>query len=449
MVKHPHGHVFYRRMAHEYPVIERGEGVYLYDAGGYRYLDASGGPLVVNVGHGLTSIAEAMAAQAAQVAYVHGNLFTTRPLEAYSERLAARIPLPDPRFFYLSSGSEAVETAFKFARQVQLARGEPQRDRIISRWGSYHGLTLGTLAASGKPSMREPFAPMFLDMPHIEPPYCYRCPFGATYPACDLACARQLEPEILHQGPGRVAGFIAEPVGGATLGAIVPPDGYWPLIREICDRYQVLLIADEVLTGFGRTGTWFAMDHWRDQHVRPDIMTMAKGAAGGYFPLSITAVRSSDVETIRQSHGDFNHGGTFSHHAVGVAAALATMDYLETHDLIARAAAMGIVLGQKLRQSMSNLSSVGDVRGLGMMWAVEFVADRETKAPYPPEIHFADRVCARCMEKGVLFYPGHGSVDGVRGDHLMVAPPYIVTEEQIEIIVAALHEAIEQVAAEV
>jgi adenosylmethionine-8-amino-7-oxononanoate aminotransferase len=449
MYKHPRGHVFYRKMAHEYPVIERGQGVYLYDTEGRRYIDASGGPLVVNVGHGVISIAQAMADQAAQVAYVHGNLFTTHPLETYSERLAARVPLPDPRFFYLSSGSEAVETALKFARQVQIARGESQRDRIISRWGSYHGMTLGTLAVSGKPSMREPFAPMFHDMPHIESPYCYRCPFGVTYPACDLACARQLETEILHQGPERVAGFIAEPVGGATLGAIVPPDGYWPLIREICDRYRVLLLADEVLTGFGRTGTWFAVEHWRDHLVQPDVMTMAKGAAGGYFPLSITAVRHRDVETIRQAHGDFNHGGTFSHHAVGVAAALATMDYLEMHDLIARAAALGIFLGQKLHQSMSNQSSVGDVRGLGLMWAVEFVADRETRDPYPREMHFADRVCARCMERGVLFYPGHGSVDGVRGDHLMVAPPYVVTEEQIDIIVGTLREAIEQVGAEV
>jgi hypothetical protein len=258
-----------------------------------------------------------------------------------------------------------------------------------------------------------------------------------------------LESEILHQGPERVAGIIAEPVGGATLGAIVPPDGYWPLIREICDRYQVLLIADEVLTGFGRTGTWFAMEHWQETHVQPDVMTMAKGAAGGYFPLSITAVRGSDVETLRQAHGDFNHGGTFSHHAVGVAAALATMDYLEAHDLIARAAALGIVLGQTLHESMNSLPSVGDVRGVGLLWAVEFVADRESKAPYPRELHFADRVCARCMEKGVLFYPGHGSVDGERGDHLMVAPPYIVTEEQIEVIVETLHGAIEQVVAEV
>jgi adenosylmethionine-8-amino-7-oxononanoate aminotransferase len=444
MVKHPQGHVFYRRMAHEYPVIERGAGVYLYDTKGRRYLDASGGPLVVNIGHGVEPVAAAMAEQASQVAYVHGNLFTTAVLESYSERLAARVPLPDPRFYYLSSGSEAVETALKFARQVQLARGEGQRDRIISRWGSYHGLTLGTLAVSGKPAMRSHYAPMFRDMPHIAPPYCYRCPFDSTYPACELACAQQLETEILRQGPGRVAAFIAEPVGGATLGAIVPPDRYWPLVRQICDRYGVMLIADEVLTGFGRTGAWFAMERLGAQS---DVMILAKGSAGGYFPFSITGVRAADVETIRQAFGDFNHGGTFSHHAVGAAAALATMEYLEVHDLIARAALLGAYLGQRLNEAVLDLPGVGDVRGIGMMWAVEFVADRETKAPYPADRGFAGRVCAHCTDMGILLYPGRGSADGVEGDHVMIAPPYVVTEEQIEVIVETLGRAIQRASA--
>jgi len=439
MPQHPEGHVFYRNMARAYPVIDHGEGVYLYDTGGRRYLDASGGPLVVNIGHGVRSVAEAMAAQAARVAYVHGERFTTAAIEAYSLRLAARVPLPDPRFYYLSGGAEAVEAAVKFARQLQVARGQAARDLVISRWGSYHGATLGTLALSGKPSMRALFAPMFRDAPHVEPPYCYRCPFGALPADCSLPCARRLEAEILRHGPDRIAAFIAEPVGGATLGAIVPPAGYWPLIRDICDRYGVLLIADEVLTGFGRTGTWFAMEQFG---VLPDLMVMAKGAAGGYFPLSILAVRNPDVETIRRAHGNFNHGGTFSHHAVGAAAALATIDYLEAHDLIARAAALGAALGQKLRDALGDLPSVGDVRGIGMVWAVEFVADRQTRAPYPAAAHFADRVCARAMDLGVLFYPGHGSADGVQGDHLLIAPPYVVTEPELDTIAQALRQAI-------
>jgi adenosylmethionine-8-amino-7-oxononanoate aminotransferase len=354
------------------------------------------------------------------------------------------VPLPEPRFYYLSSGSEAVEAAVKFARQVQVARGEPRRDRIISRWGSYHGATLGTLALSGKPAMRNLYAPMFQDMPHIEPPYCYRCPFDAYREGCGLECARQLEVEILRQGPERVAAFIGEPVGGATLGGIVPPDGYWPLVRDICDRYGLMFIADEVLTGFGRTGAWFAIDH---AAVQPDIMTMAKGAAGGYFPLSIVAVRGADVESIRQVHGDFDHGGTFSHHAVGAAAALATLDYLEAHNLVGRVADVGQTLEWRLRAAVADLPSVGDVRGIGMLWAVEFVADKASKEPFPPALRFAARVTARCREMGVLLYPGSGSVDGVRGDHVTVAPPYIVTEEQIDEIVKALRQAIEEVAA--
>lgn len=442
MVNRPEGHVFYREMGHTYPTIERGEGVFLYDRDGRCYLDASGGPLVVNIGHGVRAVAQAMAEQAARVAYVHGSLFTTAALEDYSERLASRVPLPDARFFYLSSGSEAVEAACKFARQAQVARGEPGRHLLISRWGSYHGATLGTLALSGKPSMRQLYAPMFKDMPHIEPPYCYRCSFGAVYPACDLACARQLESAILRQGPEQVAAFIAEPVGGATLGGIVPPGDYWSLIREICDGYGVMLIADEILTGFGRTGTWFAMEQYG---VQPDLITLAKGAAGGYFPLSILGVKGSDLEVIRQGPGNFNHGGTFSHHAVGAAAALAVMEILEADDLVARAARVGAYLGQELRHALSDLPCVGDVRGVGMMWGVEFVRDRESKEPFPADLHFARQVVKRCREMGVLLYPGHGGVDGVRGDHLMVAPPYIASEEQIDTVVDILFQAIRQV----
>jgi adenosylmethionine-8-amino-7-oxononanoate aminotransferase len=432
-------HVFYRCMAHIHPRVERGSGVYLWDADGRRYVDASGGAVVVNIGHGVGEVAQAMAEQAAAVAYAHATLFTTSALETYSERLAPLVPLPDPRFYYLTTGSEAVETAIKFARQVQVARGEPARDLVISRWGSYHGATLGALALTGKPKMRALFAPLFRDQPHIPPPYCYRCPFDAAHPACDLACARALETEILRQGPGRVAAFIAESVSGATLGAVVPPEGYWPAMRKICDRHGVLLIADEVMTGFGRAGRWFGMEHWG---VQPDVMTMGKGATGGYFPLSIAAVRAADVEAIRQVHGDFIHGCTFSHHAVGAAAALATLSYLEQHDLVSVAGARGAYLGQRLRETLEEVACVGDVRGLGMMWGVEFVADRETKAPFPPELHLGQRVCDLAFERGVIFYPGSGSVDGARGDHLMVAPPFVITEAEIDEVVGILRNSI-------
>jgi len=441
MPRHPQGHVFYRNMGRDYPIIERGEGVYLFDTEGRRYLDASGGPLVVNIGHGVKPVAEAMAEQAGAVAYVHGGRFTTAALESYSHRLAEHTPLPHPRFFFLTSGPEAVEAAIKFARQVQAARGQPERTLIISRWGSYHGATLGTLAVSGKPAMRNLYGSMFRDMPHIEPPYCYRCPFGQSYPACGLTCAHQLEREIVRQGAHRVAAFLAEPVGGATLGGVVPPAEYWPLVRDICTRHGVLLIADEVLTGMGRTGAWFACTQLG---FEPDVMAMGKGVAGGYVPISALAVKGEDVETLRQAMGNFNHGGTFSHHAVGAAAALAVMDVLEGESLVERAAQMARILRDKLRAMQQRLPCVGDVRGTGLMWGVEFVADRAAKTPFPADAHLSDRISARCMELGVLVYPGHGGVDGVRGDHLMVAPPFIVTEAQLDTIVEALEQAIRE-----
>jgi len=432
--------IIYRRMAHSHPRAERGQGVYVWDTDGRRYIDGSGGAAVVNIGHGVTEIAQAMAGQAADVAYVHGTMFTTDALETHSERLAARAPMPAPRFYYMTSGSEAVETAVKFARQIQLARGEPARELTISRWGSYHGATIGALAVTGKPKMRTMFAPLFRDQPHIPPPYCYRCPFGAAYPACDLACAQALETEIVRQGPGRVSAFLAESVSGATLGAAVPPEGYWQKIVEICARYGVLLIADEVMAGFGRTGRWFAIEHFG---VQPDLMSIGKGVTGGYFPLSVTAVRGTNVEAVRQAHGDFVHGGTFSHHAVGASVAMATLHYMEKHDLVDAAAARGEYLGRRLSEELGNLPCVGDVRGLGMLWGVELVADKDTKAPFPPELHLSRRVGDLAFERGVIIYPGAGSVDGVRGDHVLLAPPFVITEEQIDTLVSVLREAVE------
>jgi hypothetical protein len=440
--KTPESHIFHRRLAHFHPLAERGKGIYIWDNKGRRYIDGSGGAAVVNIGHGLEEIAQAIAEQAANVAYVHGTVFSTDMLEKYSERLAALIPIANPRFYYLSSGSEAVETALKFARQVSLARGEAAREVVISRWGSYHGTTLGALAVTGKPKMRTPFAPLIRDQPHIPPPYCYRCPFGATYPSCDLACAQALETEILHQGADRVMAFIAESVGGATLGAVVPPEDYWLRIAQICDQYGLLLIADEVMAGYGRTGRWFGIQHF---NVEPDIITMGKGVTGGYFPLSITAVRDSDVQVVLDEHGDFIHGGSFCHHAVGAAAAQATLDYLEQHDLVTAAANLGNYLGQHLDAELGELPCVGDIRGLGMLWGVEFVADRKTKEPFSSEVQFNRRVGDLAFERGVIFYPGAGCVDGVRGDHLLIAPPFIITETEIDEMVGLLREVVLEV----
>ncbi len=441
-----HSHVFYRKHRGPKPVVSRGEGIYLWDTEGKRYIDGSGGAVVVNVGHGVREIAEAVGQQAAGVGYAHATMFTSEALEELSDRLAAHLPLPDARLFYLTSGAEAVETAIKFARQMQIARGEIARYKVIGRWGSYHGATMGALAVMGKPSMRKYFEPQFLDMPHIPPVYCYRCPFRLEYPACGLKCADALEDEIKRQGADTVAGFIAEPIAGATLGAVVPPAEYWPRVREICDRYGVLLIADEVMTGMGRTGRWFAMSQW---DIVPDMITLGKGISGGYVPLSACAVRGDLVDFLWDTMGDFNHGGTFSHQPVAAAAGVATLRYLEMHDLVARAETMGDLVGNKLHAAFDSHPHVGDIRGQGLMWAIELVADRATKEPFPPKSKLAGRVFDRAFADGLIVYVMSGCADGVSGDHVMVSPPFVVNEMEIDEIVSILVRAIDMAIADV
>jgi adenosylmethionine-8-amino-7-oxononanoate aminotransferase len=440
--RYPYGHVFYRRMHYARPMIEWAEGVYLFDADDRRYIDASGGPVLVNIGHGVDQVVDAIAEQARRAAYVHATMFTSQAIENYSSALAEVTPLPDPRFFYLCSGSEATETAIKFARQVQVDRGEGGRYLIIGRWRSYHGTTLGALAVSGRPGLRSLYLPMMSDMPHIPPPYCYRCPFDLEYGKCGIRCAMALEDQIKILGADTVAAFIAEPISGASLAAAVPPSEYWPLIREICDHYGVLLIDDEVMTGFGRAGHWFAIETWG---VTPDVLTMAKGAAGGYWPLSITAVKRDHVEVIGEQRGDFVHGGTFSHHAVGAAAGLATLHFIQQNDLIAASASKGERLKAKLQAALGDHPYVGDIRGQGLMLGLEFVANRATKEPFPSKRHLARRLADAAFERGLIVYPGQGTVDGVLGDHVVIAPPFIVTDEQMDQIAAILVAALEAV----
>lgn len=430
---HPHGHVFYRKMGHGRPQISHGEGIYLFDEAGKRYIDGSGGPLVVNVGHGRTEIVEAMTRQAQTVAYAHAIMFTSRPAEQFSEELAKIVPLPDARFFYLSSGSEVVEAAIKLARQIQMARGENGRHLTISRWGSYHGLSLGALAASGRHGMRRPYLDMMRDMPHIDPPYPYRDS------ASGVEAADRLEAAILAAGPDKVASFLAEPISGAGLGAIVPPDDYWPRIRQICDKYGILLIADEVLVGLGRTGKMWGINHW---NVQPDIMVTSKGLAGGYFPLGFVAATGQDVAQIYRTLGDFNHGGTFSHHAVGTAAGLATLQIIQRENLVENAANVGAYLGQKLRHTFSEHPHVGDIRGRGLFWALELVQDRETKEPFPVGRHLAWDVWQQAFDRGLVVYYSQGCADGVNGDLVMLGPPLIANREQVDEIVAILAEAV-------
>lgn len=435
LYKHPHGSVFYRSMNHARPKIAYGEGIYLYDESGHRYIDGSGGPLVINVGHGRTEIVEAMTRQAQTAAYVHATMFTSEPLEQYATALAEVVPLPSPRFYFLSSGSEVVEGAIKLARQIQMARGEAQRHLILSRWNSYHGMTLGALAVSGRPGLRTPYLEMMRDVPHIPTPYTYRRPRSGE------ELAGRLEEVILAEGQENVAAFIAEPLSGASLGSSQPPDDYWPLIREICDRYGVLLISDEVLVGLGRTGKMWALDHW---NTAPDILVTSKGTAGGYFPLGFFAARGEDVEQIRVALGDFNHGGTFSHHAVGAAAGLATLRILQREGLVENSAVMGQLMGERLHAALDDHPHVGDIRGRGLFWGIELVQDRTTKEPFPRKRGIAHQIQTRAFDLGLIVYHSVGCADGVNGDVIMLGPPLIVDEAQVDEMVTLLAEAIRQ-----
>ncbi|MFO7681193.1 MAG: aspartate aminotransferase family protein [Chloroflexota bacterium] len=433
LYNHPQGHVFYRKMGHARPMISHGEGIYLWDINGKRYLDGSGGPLVVNVGHDRSEIIEAMHKQAKTAAYVHATMFTSQVIEDYSNELAKIVPMPEPRFYYLSSGSEVVEGAIKLARQIQMARGEHHRNLIMCRSLSYHGMTMGALSVSGRPALRTPYMSMMQNMPHIRHPYPYR------FPANGRELADRLEESILAYGPENVAGFIAEPISGASLGAVIPPDEYWPRVREICDEYGVLLIADEVLVGMGRTGKWWAIDHWS---VKPDILVTSKGTASGYFPLGWIAARGSDVDQIHQALGDFNHGGTYSHHAVGAAAGLATLNIIQQENLIENAAKLGPYFDKKLHHTFAHHRHVGDIRGRGLFWALEFVINRTTKEPFPPAEHIASRIVDRAFELGLIIYHSQGCADGAKGDIIMLGPPLIITQEQIDEMVDMLKTAV-------
>lgn len=425
----PTGNVFYRKLGQERPMIAYGKGIYLYDQQGKRYLDGTGGPFVVNVGHGRTEVIEAMRRQLSSVAYVHATMFTSEATEVYADELAKIANMPDPRFYFLSSGSEVVEAAIKLAREIQIARGEEERHIVISRHFSYHGMTLGALGVSGRPMLRKPYLDMLTESPRVQPPYAYRNDIGGQQ------AAESLEQVILEYGPKRIAAFIAEPISGASLGAAVPPSDYWPWIRQICDRYGVLLIADEVLVGFGRTGKWWALDHWQ---VSPDIMVSAKGAAGGYFPFGFLCAKKDDVSQIQKVLGDFNHGGTFSHHAVGAAAALATLQVMRKEKLVDNAARMGVLLGAKLRSALGHFTHVGDIRGRGLFWGIEIVKDRNSKEPFPASWHVAPDLWRTALEHGLVVYYSQGCADGVNGDLVMVGPPLIVNESQIDELVSIL-----------
>jgi adenosylmethionine-8-amino-7-oxononanoate aminotransferase len=435
-------HVFYRSPTKTYPTATRAEGVWIWDAEGKRYLDGSGGACVVTIGHGVPEVRAAALAQMDGVSFAHGSQFTTAACEELARRVAALSPDPElDRVYFVSGGSEAVETAVKMARQFWRESGRPDRYKVISRWASYHGNTAGALALGGHTGRRSPYLPLIQHTPHVEPCYCYRCPFGATPDACDVACADTLDRAIRYEGPESVAAFIAEPVVGATAGALVPPDGYWPRIREICDRHGVLLIADEVMTGAGRTGRALALEHWG---VDADLVVLAKGLSSGYAPIGAVLCRRSIHEAIRNGSGSFVHGHTYGQHPVSMAVGAAVLRHMEENHLLERSAAMGAVLLDRLR-GLADLPAVGDVRGLGLFAGIELVADRATKACFDPVQKVSYKVGAAAFRRGLITYPGDGGADGIRGDHILVCPPFVVTEGEVELLASTLRGAIQEV----
>ena len=432
------GHVFARSARADLPVAVSGSGAEILDAAGRRYLDGSGGAIVVGIGHGVTEVVDAIAEQARRIAYVHGTAFASESVGAYADELATVLPLEHARVYPVSGGSEAVETALKMARAYHLARGE-DRHVVVSRHGSYHGNTRGALDASGRPGLRAPYLPWLGAGRHTTTPYEYRCPFPDTHPVgCGARHAAELERTIVAAGP--VAAFLAEPVSGAALGACVPPADYWPAVAEVCRRHGVLLIADEVMTGFGRTGRWFASEHW---DLRPDIVVAAKGASSGYWPLGFAATTGTVHDTI--AAGGFTHGFTNSHHAVGAAAGLAVLRVLRDRGLVDAAARQGERLDAALRAELGGHPAVGDVRGIGLLRAVEFVADRGTRAPFPRADRVAERVVAACAEHGALVYHSTGAADGTDGDLILFGPPLVITDAQVDELVLRCGKAVRAV----
>ncbi|MCG8531886.1 MAG: aminotransferase class III-fold pyridoxal phosphate-dependent enzyme, partial [Desulfovibrionales bacterium] len=399
------GNLFPRSLDAPLPRVESAQGLFITDTEGKQYMDASGGAVVVNLGHGREKMARAVYDQICSHHYVHPTMFTTAPAENLARALAQKSKGQLGRFYFFSGGSEANEGAIKLARQIQMARGQESRYRIIGRWKSYHGLTLGALGVMGRTNFKHPFAPMVKDSLHIPAPYCYRCYFGLEPATCDLRCAQALDQIIEESGPSTIAAFMAETIPGATIAAAIPPKGYLERIADICDHHGVLLILDEVMCGTGRCGSFFA---WEQTDVVPDMVTLGKGLAGGVVPLSALGVKEEHFNLIHKSKEGFIHGGTFSHHPVACAAGLALMDILDEEDLIQAAATQGKLLGHLLDSHLSPLPWVGDIRGTGLLWGIELVANKREKTPFNRNLKTCETLWKKLFNKGYILYKATG-----------------------------------------
>ncbi|HEX5962104.1 MAG TPA: aspartate aminotransferase family protein [Gemmatimonadales bacterium] len=443
--RYPSTHVFYRKLRREYPRVVRAEGCYVYDDQGRRYLDGSGGAYVVNVGHGVGEIVEALACQANRVAYVSGSAFTHDAVEELASEVARLSPGDLDTVYPLASGSEAIEAALKLARQYWVESGRPAKHKVIALAPSYHGNTLLALSASSREQYQTYYQPWLVEVARAPACYPFRCECRGVAPLCPSCSGEAIETAIVREGPETVAALIAEPVGGSSSGASVPPPGYWRSVRDICDQYEVLLVADEILTGAGRTGTWSALEPYG---TVPDIMVLGKGIGGGYVPLSAVVAPRRLVDVLARGSGAFLHAQTFSHHATLCAAGVATIKYLRRHRLIERCAEMGKALHQRL-QDLRSLPCVGDVRGRGLLAGIEFVDEKTGSRPFPPSVRFAESFAATALEHGLIVWPNAGHLADGTGDLAMLAPPFVISEEQVGEMVGLFSRAVEQTAAHV
>jgi adenosylmethionine-8-amino-7-oxononanoate aminotransferase len=430
-----------RQIGIDLPVAVGGKGIELFDAQGRAYIDASGGAAVSCLGHGHPDVNAALHAQIDQLAYTHSSFFTTDVAERLADKLIEDAPQGLSHVYFVSGGSEAIEASLKMARQYFVEKGESKRTKVIARRQSYHGNTLGALAAGGNEMRRTQFRPLLIETAHVDPCFAYRFKEpGESDEAYALRAAQSLEDKILELGPDTVIAFVAETVVGATAGAVPPVADYFKRIRAICDRYGVLLILDEVMSGMGRTGTLHACEQ---EGIAPDMMTVAKGLGGGYQPIGAVLLAQKVFDAFAKGSGVFQHGHTYLNHPVACAAALAVQNVIKRDDLLANVRRQGEHLARRLRERFGNHPYVGDIRGRGLFQALEFVTDRGTKAPFESKAKLHARVKKEAMARGLLVYPSGGTIDGARGDHALIAPPFIVRENQIDDIVERLGDAVD------
>ena len=433
------GQLFPRSFKTEYLTAVRGEGVYIYDSDGRKYLDGCSGALICNLGHCVPEIIQAIVDQLHKIEFAHTSRWRSESIAEAAKEMASLAPEGMDYVWFTCGGSESVEAALKLTRQFFVERdgGESTKRIIISRWNSYHGSTIGTMGVGGSVPRRRIYAPLFKENPKISAPYYYRCPDAISEEEFGKRCALELEATIKRVGPKNVSCFIAEPIVGSTVGALVPPDNYWPLIREICTKYDVLLIADEVMTGMGRTGKNFCLEHWG---VKPDIIATAKGMAAGYVPTGGVVASNYIAETIRNGSGAFTHGHTYTGNPMSGAATAAVIKYMKQHHLVEHVAQLEHKLGDGLKKIGNENPMVGDVRGKGFMWGFELVKDKKTKVPFEKAAGAANLARKECVARGLVIYPGGGMVDWINGDNFLIAPPLVTTEEQIDELLEKLEE---------